>query len=156
MVIESVAVDIGGVPGQRIVDAWVDNINLVGNKTVVVSDFEGTNVEIYQDAGVGMEHIAGSRVEAGQGVDGSAGLHVVAKYPPGEDVWQGSELYRFERPVFPVETDNLLLGHGDFSGRAREMAAYIDGWLKTPPARGAQPAIIDPETEEALRSLGYL
>lgn len=157
LVIESVAVDVAGVPGQRIVDAWVDDVTLVGDKTVELDDFEGENAEVYRDAEVGMKHIAGSRIEPGQGVDGNAGLHVVAKYPPGENLWEGTELYYFERPAFPVETENLLLDRGeDMPDRAREMAAYIDDWLKTPPAATVQPATIDPKTDEALRSLGYL
>ncbi len=152
--IESIAVDVGGVPGQRIVDVWVDNVVLVGDSNRLIDDFEGENVVPYQDAGVGMKHIAGSRVEAGKGVDGGAGLHAVAKYPPGEEVWQRSDLFYFEDPLHPVEQE-IEFDPGDVPDRALELGDHIDQWLRTP-SGSSRPATIDKKTEDALKGLGYL
>jgi len=154
IVIESVAVNVGGVPGQRIVDAWVDNLALVGEQTRVLDDFEDEETQPYQDAGVGMKHIAGSRVEAGEGVEGSAALHVVAKYPPGELVWERSDLYYFDDPFHPTEKE-IEFDAGDVPDRVLELGGYIENWLQTPPGT-ARPATIDERTENALKGLGYL
>ena len=157
IVIESIAVDVAGVPGQRSVEAWVDDVVLVGKKNVVIDSFEGGHATAYRDAGVGMKHMAGSRVETEQGIDGSAGLHVVAKYPPGEDVWKGTQFYRFDRPSFPKEGEGLLLDReAGIPKEANDLAERIDEWLKTPAAPKVPPAMIDRKTDEALRSLGYL
>ncbi|MFH1741499.1 MAG: sulfatase [bacterium] len=157
VVIESIAVDVAGVPGQRTVEAWVDDVVLVGKTNVAIDNFEAAHATVYRDAGVGVKHMAGSRVEPGKGIDGSAGLHVVAKYPPGEDVWKGTQFYRFDTPAFPTEGEDLLLNRGaEIPKEANELAARIDEWLKKPPAPKVPPAMIDRKTDEALRSLGYL
>ena len=155
--IESLAVDVAGIHGQRAIDVWIDDVTLVGGENTLFDDFEGGQVQVYRDAGVGIRHLAGSRIEPGEGAGGSTGLHVAAKYPGEENIWEGSGLYHFPDPRFPVEETNLLAGRDAdaIPDKTKEMAQYVDDWLKTPAAQLAEPASIDPETEEALRGLGY-
>lgn len=156
--IESIAVDVGGVPGQGKVDTYVDDMALVGAETVVLNDFEAAGTVPYQDSGVGMKHAAGSRVERGKGLNGGSSLRVVAQFPVKEEnVWAGSELYHYEDTRHPTEEENLLAGRkkNAIPDHAREMGVFIDRWLKQPPPPPVTPAVIDPALEEALRSLGY-
>ncbi len=156
--IESIAVDVGGVPGQWKVDAYVDDVALVGAKTVVLDDFETARAVPYQDSGVGTKHAAGSRVERGKGLNGGSALRVVAQFPVKEEnIWKGSELYHYTTPEHPTEKENLLAEQKKdaIPDHAKEMGALIDRWLEQPPPPPVTPAVVDPALEEALRSLGY-
>ncbi len=157
MQIESIAMDAGGTPGEWKVDIYLDDVVLVGNKTTIIDDFDDSNATIYQDAGVGPKHAAGSRVELGQGINGSPALRIVAQFPKENNIWTGSELYFYEDSHNPLESKNLLAGRTaeQIPSQAKDLGIEIDNWLKTEPAPLAVPAFIDPELEEALRSLGY-
>jgi hypothetical protein len=55
----------------------------------------------------------------------------------------------------PNEEKNLY-GAKTESPIARELRAYLDSYLEVLKDRSIRPDVIDPETEERLRSLGYL
>jgi len=158
IVIESIAVDIPGVPGRQKAQTWVDEVALVGQDVTVIDNFDQSQPsDAYEDAGVGIQHIAAGRIETGQGVNGTPGLHIAAKFSADENAWAGTEFYSFNDPTFPVERENVLFAkNGSLSDEARRLAEPIDRWLRTPPARASVPATLDKEIAEKLGTLGYL
>lgn len=156
--IESIAVDVGGIPGQWKVDVYIDDVMLVGEDSLLIDDFETSHSQLFRDAGVGVKHVAGSRIEPEQGIAGGAALRVVAQYPAESNPWSDSELYEFTNPLYPCDELNLLRSNESQSSvqKADALGAIIDDWLKHPPASLVPPALIDPQLDESLRSLGYL
>lgn len=69
-------------------------------------------------------------------------------------LWNGNEQHAlFDLSDDPAETHNLI---DDEIDRARSMAVHLLQYLESIPEPGAAPAAeIDPETQEALESLGY-
>jgi len=158
IVIESIAVDLPGVPGRQKAETWVDEVALIGEENIQIDNFDNSQSSAaYEDAGIGIPHIAASRIEVGKGIDNTAGLHVIAQFSSDENAWAGTELYLFDNLTYPVERENVLFAeNGTLSEKARQLAEPIDRWLRTPPARLSVPATVDKEIAEKLSTLGYL
>lgn len=157
IVLESVVVDVSGVPGQTRVDALIDQAELRGKQTLVIDDFDRQASRSYQDSGVGTKRVSGSQIEKGVGMNNSNGLHVAAAFEPDENIWQSSEYFHFKELLLPYNENNLLIDiqPNQYPEEVKSLANELAEWLTIPAGQSFNASTIDPAQEEKLRSLGY-
>ncbi len=161
IVLESVAVDAAGIPGQTRLDAYIDQVELVGKQAQVLNDFETIANRPYQDAGVGERKVAGSQIEAAKGINNSKALHVAAAFEPESNLWDYTKYYPFENAMEPYDETNILSRlspaelPGELPEEAKSLAKELEDWLRQKAGQTSILDKIDPAQEEKLRSLGY-
>ncbi len=157
IMLESIAVDMAGSPSRRQLDVYVDDVLLVGEQTTVLDAFDTSSARVYQDAGAGPRHQAASRIEKGNGMRGTNGLRVSARFSENANIWNGSEFYQYTNPLAPIEENNRIQENQQAIPRdALILGEEIEQWLRTPPGEIPFPTMIDPTQSERLKSLGYL